>query len=52
LLAGNLPLHIDVDGTAQIVALQGTVTIAAQPQSFLAMAFGRLVTVILRESGF
>ena len=52
LLAGQLPLRIEVEGIAPATALRGTATIAAEPQSLLAMAFGRLVTIFLRESGF
>lgn len=51
-LVGQLPLLVRVAGTAPTMALRGTATIDAAPQSLLAMAFGRLVTVFLRESGF
>lgn len=51
-LVGQLPLLVRVDDAAPATALRGTATIEAVPQSLLAMAFGRLVTVFLRESGF
>ena len=51
-LSGQLPLRIRVDGPAAEAVLRGTATVEAEPQSFLSMAFGRFVTVFLRESGF
>ena len=51
-VSGQLPIMVKVAGVAPRTALRGTATIEAEPQSFLALAFGRIVTVFLRESGF
>jgi putative peptide zinc metalloprotease protein len=51
-VSGVLPVKYHVDGLAPAVAQRGTLTAEAESTSFMAMAFGRLVSVFLRESGF
>lgn len=51
-ISGVLPVRFLVEGNAPSHAVRGTLTAAATPSSFLSLAFGRLVTVFLRESGF
>jgi hypothetical protein len=51
-LSGVLPVRFVVDGLVPKFAIRGTLTAQAEPTSFLAIAFGRVVSVFLRESGF
>jgi putative peptide zinc metalloprotease protein len=51
-MTGRIPLMIATDSTAPEIALTGTAKIAAEPQSFASFLLGRLVTVMMRESGF
>jgi putative peptide zinc metalloprotease protein len=49
---GQLPFRAQLDGAAPDRVMRGTAIIAADPQSLLSVIFGRIVTVVLRESGF
>jgi putative peptide zinc metalloprotease protein len=51
-LGGHLPFLADMQGAAPGRVLRGTAIITAEPQSLAYMAFGRIATVVLRESGF
>jgi putative peptide zinc metalloprotease protein len=51
-MSGVLPVRFTVNGSAPPKAQRGTLTVEAAPTSFIALAFGRIVTVFLRESGF
>jgi putative peptide zinc metalloprotease protein len=51
-VSGILPLKFSAEGAAPQYATRGTLTVAAQPVSFLSLSFGRVVSVFLRESGF
>lgn len=51
-ISGVLPVHFLISGAAPPKAQRGTLTVEAAPTSFMALAFGRIVTVFLRESGF
>jgi putative peptide zinc metalloprotease protein len=51
-MSGVLPVRFVAEGEAPAHAERGTLTVAARPVSFLSLAFGRLVSVMLRESGF
>jgi putative peptide zinc metalloprotease protein len=51
-VSGVLPVKYSVAGAAPTVAQRGTLTAEAEATSLMAMAFGRLVSVFLRESGF
>jgi hypothetical protein len=51
-VSGVLPVRFLVEGAAPSRAVRGTLTASAAPTSFLSLAFGRIVTVFLRESGF
>lgn len=51
-VAGVLPVQFSVEGNAPPAAQRGTLTSHARPVSLLATAFGRIVSVFLRESGF
>lgn len=52
LVNGVMPVRFSVAGTALDYVERGTLTVDATPTSFFALAFGRVVTVLLRESGF
>jgi putative peptide zinc metalloprotease protein len=49
---GYLPVILAADGRVPVQALRGQAVVEAAPQSLLGFAFGRVVTVVLRESGF
>jgi putative peptide zinc metalloprotease protein len=51
-VSGVLPVKYEMEGMAPSVAVRGTLTAEAESTSLMAMAFGRLVSVFLRESGF
>ena len=51
-LQGQLPVYLAVEGTAPDWVERGRVLVEVEPQSVLGFAFGRVVTVLLRESGF
>lgn len=51
-ISGVLPVKFIADMPAPLRAERGTLTVAAESTSFLALGFGRLVSVFLRESGF
>jgi putative peptide zinc metalloprotease protein len=51
-VSGVLPVRFAVAGAAPAKAERGTLTARAEPTSLLAFAFGLLVSVFLRESGF
>ncbi len=51
-VSGVLPVHFAAEGAAPMKAQRGTLTASATPTSFITQAFGRIVTVFLRESGF
>jgi putative peptide zinc metalloprotease protein len=51
-MTGRIPLVIATDSPAAETALTGTAKIAAEPQSFAGFLLGRMVTVVMRESGF
>jgi hypothetical protein len=49
---GYLPAVFAAEGPAPPRALRGQAVVEAAPQSLLGFAMGRVVTVVLRESGF
>ncbi len=51
-LQGQLPVRLATTVAAPPRALRGTAVVEAAPRSIAAFAFGRVVTVLLRESGF
>ena len=51
-VSGVLPIRFNADMPAPLRAVRGTLTVSAESTSFLALSFGRLVSVFLRESGF
>ncbi len=51
-ISGVLPLRFSAEGAAPKRATRGTLTVSAEPVSFLSQSFGRVVSVFLRESGF
>lgn len=51
-MAGVLPARFSTGVAAPQFATRGTLTVEALPVSFLMLAFGRIVSVFLRESGF
>jgi putative peptide zinc metalloprotease protein len=51
-VSGVIPVRFSAEGAAPQWATRGTLTVVAQPTSFLSLAFGRVVSVFLRESGF
>ena len=51
-MQGYLPLILAADGPAPPMARRGQVVVEAAPQSLLGFVLGRVVTVVLRESGF
>jgi putative peptide zinc metalloprotease protein len=51
-ISGVLPLRFSAEGAAPKWATRGTLTVSAEPVSFLSQSFGRIVSVFMRESGF
>ncbi len=51
-MTGRIPLAIATDFSAPESAVTGTAKIAAEHQSFAGFLLGRIVTVVMRESGF
>lgn len=51
-VSGVLPVRFIAEGAVPLKAQRGTITANATPTSFIAQAFGRVVSVFLRESGF
>jgi putative peptide zinc metalloprotease protein len=51
-VSGVLPVHFLAQNAVPMMAQRGTLTVKAHPISFMALAFGRIVSVFLRESGF
>ena len=49
---GVIPVRFSAFGAAPSFAERGTLIVEATPTSLMAIAFGRVVTVLLRESGF
>ena len=49
---GYLPLRAKLNADPPARVLRGTAIISAEPESLASMAFGRIVTVVMRESGF
>ncbi|NMD07933.1 MAG: hypothetical protein GYA66_08150 [Phyllobacteriaceae bacterium] len=49
---GHLPVYLSAATMAPAFVVRGSVVVEAEPESVLGYVFGRVVTVVLRESGF